>query len=54
MTTTIETIIVIAILVFWACLSLSLLLGTIQSIVYEKKREKREQEYHAERMKRLN
>ena len=37
----------------WGSLGISLLLSTIQGLIYEKKREKRELEYHTERMKRL-
>lgn len=48
-----ELILVIALLVIWGCLGISLLLSTIQGIIYEKKREKRELEYHTERMKSL-
>lgn len=47
------TILTIAILVFWGCLCVSMLLSTIQSMIYDKKREKRDQEYHAERMESL-
>lgn len=48
-----ELILVIALLVIWGSLGISLLLSTIQGLIYEKKREKRELEYHTERMKRL-
>lgn len=53
MKTAIDLILVIALLVIWGSLGISLLLSTIQGIIYEKKREKRELEYHAERMKSL-
>ena len=48
-----ELILVIALLVLWGSLGISLLLSTIQGIIYEKKRENRELEYHTERMKSL-
>mgnify|MGYP003294990007 FL=1 len=47
------TILTIALLTFWGCLCISLLLSTIQNMIYDKKREKRDQEYHAERMESL-
>ncbi|MBE5874821.1 MAG: hypothetical protein E7287_10530 [Lachnospiraceae bacterium] len=53
MTTTVELILAIALLILWGGLGLSLLLSTIQSMIYDKKREKRDQEYHAERMESL-
>lgn len=53
MTTTVELILEIALLILWGGLGLSLLLSTIQSMIYDKKREKRDQEYHAERMESL-
>lgn len=48
-----ELILVIAFLVIWGSLGISMLLSTIQGILYEKKREKRELEYHTECMKSL-
>ena len=53
MTTTVELILAIALLILWGGLGLSLLLSTIQSMIYDKKREKRDQKYHAERMESL-
>lgn len=53
MTTTIELILAIALLILWGGLGLSLLLSTIQGMIYDKKREKRDKEYHAERMESL-
>jgi hypothetical protein len=53
MKTAMELILAIALLVIWGSLGISLLLSTIQSIINDKKREKREIEYHAERMKSL-
>lgn len=53
MTTTVELILAIALLILWGGLGLSLLLSTIQGMIYDKKREKRDQEYHAERMESL-
>ncbi len=51
--TTLELILAIALIIFWGCLCVSMLLSTIQSMLYDRKREKRDQEYHAERMKNL-
>lgn len=48
-----ELILAIALLIIWESIGISLLLSTIQGIIYEKKREKRDLEYHAERMKSL-
>ena len=53
MTTTVELILAIALLILWGGLGLSLLLSTIQGMIYDKKHEKRDQEYHAERMESL-
>lgn len=50
MTTMIQLILAIALLLIWGGLGLSMLLSTIQSMIYEKKRNKRDEEYHAERM----
>ena len=48
-----ELILAIALLIILGSTGISLLLSTIQGIIYEKKREKRDLEYHAERMKSL-
>ena len=48
-----ELILAIALLILWGGLGPSLLLSTIQGLIYDKKREKRDQEYHAERMESL-
>ena len=55
--TTIQTIIITALLFAWLCISISFLVTSIQSFVYDRKREKRElaqaerdKEYHAKRM----
>lgn len=53
MTTTIELILAITLLILWGGLGLSLLISTIQCMIYDKKREKHDQEYHAERMESL-
>ena len=53
MKTAMELILAIALLIIWGSTVISLLLSTIQGITYEKKREKRDLEYHAERMKSL-
>lgn len=37
----------------WTSLSVSLLISTIQSFIFDRRREKRELEYHEERMKSL-
>ena len=56
--TTIQTIIFLGILSIWLCISVVILINTVQSFVYEHKREKREkeqavrdEEYHISRMK---
>lgn len=53
MKTAMELILAIALLIIGGSTGISLLLSTIQGITYEKKREKRDLEYHAERMKSL-
>ena len=57
--TTIQTIILTAILATWLCFSVVFLITAVQSLVYDRKREKREEEsaardlkYHEERMQR--
>lgn len=53
MKTAMELILAIALLIIWGSTGISLLFSTIQGIIYEKKREKRDPEYHAKRMKGL-
>ncbi len=55
--TTIQTILITALLFAWLCISISFLVTSIQSFVYDRKREKRElaqaerdKEYHDKRM----
>lgn len=52
-----QTILVTGILVVWLCLSVNFLISSISSILYDRKRDKREQEqaardleYHEKRM----
>lgn len=60
--TTIQTILITALLFAWLCISISIsfLVTVIQSFIYDRKREKRElaqaerdKEYHAKRMEEL-
>ena len=58
--TTIQTILLTALLFAWLCISISFLVTVIQSFIYDRKREKRElaqaerdKEYHAKRMEDL-
>ena len=58
--TTIQTILITALLFAWLCISISFLVTVIQSYIYDRKREKRElaqaerdKEYHARRMEDL-
>lgn len=58
--TTIQAIILTALLFVWLCISISFLVTSIQSFVYDRKREKRElaqaerdEEYHEKRMENL-
>lgn len=48
-----ETILVTMLIGSWSCLGASLLVSSIQSIIYDRRKEKRELEYHNERMKNL-
>jgi len=55
-----QTILITIILAAWLCLSVTFLVTTIMSLVYDRKREKREKEqaerdkeYHAKRMEDL-
>ena len=57
---TIQTILITALLFAWLCISISFLVTVIQSYIYDRKREKRElaqaerdKEYHARRMEDL-
>jgi len=56
--TTLQTILVTALIAIWLCFSIVFLVTAIQSAVYDRKREKREKaqaardlEYHEQRMK---
>jgi len=56
----IQTIIITALLFAWLCISISFLVTSIQSFIYDRKREKREleqaerdKEYHTKRMENL-
>ena len=58
--TTIQAILITALLFAWLCISISFLVTVIQSFIYDRKREKRElaqaerdKEYHARRMEDL-
>ena len=58
--TTIQTILITALLFAWLCIRISFLVTVIQSFIYDRKREKRElaqaerdKEYHARRMEDL-
>lgn len=58
--TTIQTLILTALLFVWLCISISFLVTSIQSFIYDRKREKREliqaerdKEYHEKRMENL-
>ena len=58
--TTIQTILLLALLVIWLCFSVVFLITAVQSFVYDRKCEKREREqaardaeYHENRMKLL-
>ena len=58
--TTIQTILITALLFAWLCISISFLVTVIQSFIYDRTHEKRElaqaerdKEYHAKRMEYL-
>ena len=58
--TMIQTILLFAVLAIWLCISAVILISSIQSFIYDRKREKREREqavrdaeYHENRMKLL-
>ena len=58
--TMIQTILLFAVLAIWLCISAVILISSIQSFLYDRKREKREKEqasrdleYHEKRMKEL-
>ena len=58
--TTIQTILLLALLAIWLCVSAVILISSIQSFIYDPKREKREREqavrdaeYHENLMKLL-
>lgn len=59
--TTIQTILVCALLAIWFCFSVLILINAIQSLIYDRKREKREREqavrdleYHTKRMESID
>ena len=59
--TTLQTILLTALILIWLCFSVVFLITSIQSAVYDRKREKREREqaardleYHQTRMKDYN
>ncbi len=54
---TVQTILVIVLLAVWSCFSISILITSIQNLLYDRRREKREiekekrdLEYHEKRM----
>lgn len=54
---TVQTILVIVLLAVWSCFSISILITSIQNLIYDRRREKREiekerrdLEYHEKRM----
>ena len=58
--TTIQAVLLFALLVIWLCFSVVFLITAVQSFIYDRKREKREREqathdaeYHENRMKLL-
>ena len=58
--TMIQTILLFAVLAIWLCVSAVILISSIQSFIYDRKREKRElaqaerdKEYHTKRMESL-
>ena len=58
--TTIQAVLITALLFAWLCISISFLVTSIQSFIYDRKREKREleqaerdTEYHTKRMENL-
>lgn len=58
--TMIQTILLFAVLAIWLCIGAVILISSIQSFIYDRKREKREREqatrdaeYHENRMKLL-
>ena len=59
--TTLQTILLTALIFIWLCFSVVFLITSIQSAIYDRKREKREREhaardleYHQKRMKDYN
>lgn len=56
--TTLQTVLTTALLVMWLCFSITILLSSIQSFIFDRRREKRERgreqrdmEYHKKQMK---
>ena len=59
--TTLQTVLLTALIIIWLCFSVVFLITSIQSAIYDRKREKREREqaardleYHQQRMKDYN
>ncbi|MCR1886992.1 hypothetical protein [Longibaculum muris] len=48
-----ETIILFVCILAWTSLSIVLLIDNVQGFIFDRRREKRELEYHEERMKSL-
>ncbi|WP_029502399.1 hypothetical protein [Lachnoclostridium phytofermentans] len=58
--TTIEILFAMAMIVIWGCFGITMVISSVQSFIYDRRREKRElerdardREYHEERMKNL-
>lgn len=56
--TTVQAVLIMALLVIWICFSITILLSSIQSFIFDRRREKRERgkeqrdmEYHKKQMK---
>ena len=50
---TVQTVLTIGFVAVWGGLGLSMLLSTIQGMIYDHRRNKRDEEYHTERMENL-
>ena len=58
--TTVEILFAMAMIVIWGCFGITLVISSVQSFIYDRRREKcelerdaRDREYHEERMKNL-
>lgn len=51
--TIIQTILVLMAIGMWTCLGATMLISSIQALIYDRRKEKRDLEYHNERMKNL-